>query len=230
MRFGKGGRKLERHELKVDKPLSIKDLATNQLRRAILDKTLVPGQKYTQEELASMLGVSRMPVREALKTLAAEGLVVIHPRGCTVSEFGEADIREIYLLREILESLAAEQAVPNLDETDLEELEAHIEAMEARVARRDYDRFIELNKTFHWTIYEASGSARLLHMITVVWNGRPVYTPSFLPGQASRSAAEHRAIVEAIKERDGEQVGRLMKEHINNARDAFIAYWNQSEK
>ncbi len=202
---------------------SLRELVARHIRKAILEGRLRPGEKLVQEDLARSLGISRQPVREALRRLEAEGLVVHQPRrGVFVRAYSPDDMREIYMLRRLLETQAARLAAERLAPADWRKLEVINEASSAAAAASDGERFVELNNAFHRTIHEGARSPRLLELIGRVWTGDPVYGPLFLPGRAARSVAEHRRIVEALRRRDPEMAAAAMLEHIANAeRDYF---------
>lgn len=202
---------------------SLRELVARHIRKAILEGRLRPGEKLIQEELAKSLGISRQPVREALRRLEAEGLVVHQPRrGVFVREYTPADMREIYMLRRLLEGEAGRLAAVHMEPAQWLQLEQINEQMAEAAAAADGDRFVELNHTFHHLIHVGARSPRLVELIQRVWIGDTIYGPLFLPGRAARSVAEHRRILEALRQRDAEAAAAAICEHITNAeRDYF---------
>ncbi len=119
------------------KAITLRDLVYDQIRQAILERRLKPGDHMREQELTKMLSVSRTPLREALGLLERDGLVVNYPnRGWFVTKFSSAEISEIFVLRSGLESMAADLMIDRLNEEDLAELEAMIEAQSTRDLRR----------------------------------------------------------------------------------------------
>ncbi|MGH2403657.1 MAG: GntR family transcriptional regulator, partial [bacterium] len=140
--------------------------AAEYLRLSIVQGKLLPGQKIPQDEIGEDLGISRMPVREALRTLEAEGFVRLLPnRGAVVRELSVRDIREVYQIRIELEGLTARLAAPRVSPEQLERLRRLMALMSRTVEQDDIQRLLELNKDFHHTCYESADNARLLRMI-----------------------------------------------------------------
>ncbi|GAB7386466.1 GntR family transcriptional regulator [Bacillaceae bacterium] len=191
------------------------------LRKAILRGDLKPGERLVQAELAEALGVSRMPVREALRKLESEGLVTIEPhRGAIVKSFGIDDIREIYELRAELEKMAVEKSIRHMREEDVAELERLVLEMEQAT---DVEAFVEKNIEFHRLLLSRCPWNRLLEFIETLWNGFPQQTPLLIQGQMERSNEEHRKILLAVKEGDAGKAARLLSEHILRTGEALIA-------
>lgn len=188
------------------------------LRRQILDGTLPGGAPLVQGEVALRLGASRMPVRDALRRLAAEGLVEPDDRGTyTVRSFNEDDLREIYATRRLVEAMAAVQAVPRLTDDDLVELGDLLDAMAEAAAGERVDDYVALNQDFHMLIYEACGLRRLARFIASLWSGIAPLTPLTVKGQLDSSLAEHREIHRHLVQRDSARVHEAIERHIANA-------------
>lgn len=194
--------------------------ATDALRMAILSGRLRPGSRVRQEELAAEFGMSRIPVREALRQLESEGLVILVPNsGAWISNLDRAECVEIYKIRERLEPLALSESSANLaPETlaRLEELASRIEAVEG------VDEFLQLDREFHLLSYEGARMPQLVQMIHKFWNTTQQYRRAFATsvGKAGMAAVyyEHRLILEALKRRDGEQAGLILYGHIRRTR------------
>ena len=190
-----------------------------ELRRLITSGTLVAGQQIVQDALASQLGVSRVPLREALKVLEGEGHVVYHPhRGYFVTELSIDDLVEVYRIRELLEAEALRASVSQLDVTDLREIEQIARDIAAASERGDIAAVSAANRQFHFAVFEASGMPRLVRMITTLWDATDAYRGVYMaePENLSRMQSEHAEMIEALRAGDTERVIRLHIEHRDN--------------
>ena len=172
--------------------------------------------------IAEALGLRRFNLARInalrLKRLEAEGLVALDELGTSVvSHFGSEDIEEIYGLRLLLEPYAAGKALDCITAGDLEELENITHEMKEAAALKDIDRYVQLNQTFHLSLYELSRQRRLVRMIQSLWLGLMPLTPMAVPGQLERSASEHEAILRALQERQRDTLEALMRDHIQHA-------------
>ncbi len=128
------------------------------LRQAILDRELKPGEKVRQEEMARRLGVSVIPVREALRVLAGEGQVTYRPRqGYVVSELDLGDLAEVYRLRELLEAEAVRVAVPGLDDEAVDHIESLFDEVSEALAEQRIGDAMKANRRAHFALFEAAG-------------------------------------------------------------------------
>jgi DNA-binding GntR family transcriptional regulator len=187
------------------------------LKQEILDNRIAPGTLLQEVPLAESLGISRGPIREALSSLASEGLVTITPRrGAVVAELTKHGFLEAYQLREALEALAVRLSVPRMTGEELDALEAPIVDMEECSARQDGAGFFQANRRFHDTFVEASRNSMLLEAYQrLVGQLAPYRGPSaLLRGNFDRSIAEHRAILVAARARDVDLASGLVVEHI----------------
>jgi DNA-binding GntR family transcriptional regulator len=187
------------------------------LKEEILVNRIAPGSVLQEVPLAESLGVSRGPIREALGSLAAEGLVTITPRrGAVVTKLTKRDFLEAYQLREVLEELAVRMAVPRMSVDELNALEARIEEMLRCSARDDDTGFFEANAAFHEAFVVASGNRKLIEVYRrLVGQMGPYRRPSaLLRGSLDRSIAEHQEIMVAARARDGERAAELIVDHI----------------
>jgi DNA-binding GntR family transcriptional regulator len=207
--------------LKLEDRDTLHSKVCNALRKAILCGDLKPGERLVQAELAEALGVSRMPVREALRKLESEGLVTIEPhRGAIVKSFGIEDIKEIYELRAELEKMAIKKSIQNMKEEDIAALDRLVLEMEQAA---DVEAFVEKNIEFHRLLLSRCLWNRLLDFIETLWNGFPQQTPLLIKGQVHRSNEEHRKILLAVKGRDAEKAAWLLSEHILRTGESLIA-------
>lgn len=204
---------------------TIEEKVYHSLRREILEGRLRGGQRLVQEELAEMLGTSRIPVRGALKSLAGSGLVTVDAKGYySVATFGEADIAEIYELRALLEPYAAVKAAENIGAAEMKHLRGLNQAMETSFAAGDTDRWTEQNAEFHMAIYGACRQSRLLGMIRDTWHGRPSFSPIKTKQHLRKSLDEHVAILDAIESKDASLIERRVRDHILAAEHIWREY------
>lgn len=193
------------------------------LREAILAGRLAPGSRVRQEELAEEFGISRIPVREALRRLESEGLVILVPNsGAWISRLDLDECIEIYKIRERLEPLALTESSASLDPAAIARLEELAGSIEAAA---DPEDFLRLDREFHLLSYEGARMPQLLQMIRTFWNSTQHYRRAFTAaaGQAGMRAVhhEHRLIVDALGRRDGEQAGLILYGHIRRTRLAL---------
>jgi DNA-binding GntR family transcriptional regulator len=196
---------------------TLREQVADHLREEILSSRLAPGEELSEVALARSLGISRGPLREALGKLAAEGLVTIVPRrGAVVKRLTRQEFIDAYQVREALESLAIKLAVPRLTDTEKAELHRMCKQMEGAAARGDTDRFFEINRQFHARLVRASGNRKLeeVHGQLVAQMGRLMKKSVELRGGTEQSAAEHRAILEAVDAGDPARAAQLLEEHI----------------
>lgn len=198
------------------------------LRRFILEGELEPGARIQEVELAAQLGVSRTPVREALRTLSSQGLVELLPnRGARVARWSVKDLEEIYELRVMLESHAAQRAASRMGPAEADVLDELCEQMEARAqrgSRGDLLELSELNSRFHGCILNAADSPRLATMLAAVVQV-PLVMRTFArysPEALARSMGHHRELVAAMRAGAPEWAGSIMRSHIIAARTVLV--------
>lgn len=198
------------------------------IRRSIMEGQLAPGTRLQEVELANQLGVSRTPVREALRTLSSEGLVeILTNRGARVARWSVEDLDEIYELRMMLEARAAERAAGRMHAAETDLLTALCEQMEACAQRggaHDLLALGKLNSSFHRRIVDAADSPRLATMlgsvvqVPLVMRTFSRYTPDAL----ARSMGHHRELTAAIRAGVPEWAGSVMRSHVIAARAALV--------
>jgi DNA-binding GntR family transcriptional regulator len=179
------------------RPPTSHEAVLREIRQAIMTRRLNPGERVRQWDLARRLNVSSVPVREALKTLEAEGQVTYEPhRGYRVVELSVRELEEIYLIRQLLEAEATRWAVPRVDAGLIRRLEALVDGMDECVEAGDIVRYTELNRDFHLLLFERADLPRLYHMIEVLWQSSEAYrSVIFNPAWCERAQADHRAIL-----------------------------------
>ena len=215
--------------------LSIRSLRTaayTAIREAILSGLLKPGERLVEVNLARQLGVSRAPVREALRQLETEGLVVTQPhRGTYVAEFSAHDLWEIYTLRAAVEGLAVHLVASDPSTEVVERLEDLVDRMRRAAQEGDRDRLSQLDMRFHETICKAAQHQRLLE----AWQGMYAQIQMFIsitghhkisPDQL---VAYHEEVLNAIRSRDPERAEALLKDHILTVGERIVATLKATE-
>ncbi len=193
----------------------------DEIRRSVLEGDLLPGTRVGQEWLASRFGTSRIPVREALRQLQDEGLVVLAPnRGAWIADVTSQESIEVYKIREVLEPLATAESVPFLTRDDIAEIEAAVERLE-RADR--VETYIPLDRAFHLKIYSRAPMPRLLRMIERYWNSTQHYRRWIVEDTLARdgfpfSDPEHLMLLEMIRARDSVGAASIVHLHIRRTR------------
>jgi DNA-binding GntR family transcriptional regulator len=205
------------------------------LRTAILDGSYRPGKRIRQEDVAARSGASRIPVREALRMLAAEGLVtLVANSGAWVTRLTMAECAELYLIRERLEPLLLRSSMPRLGEAEIGRLAELTEAMEA--AGTDVDAFLRADREFHLSSYAGAAPGETWQIIHRMWNTTQHYRREFTQraaragaGNAASGAAgaggglgvthlEHRLLLDCVRRRDADDAERVLVTHIRRTR------------
>ena len=191
------------------------------LRQRIFKRELEPGSWIDELRIAEEYGISRTPLREALKVLAAEGLVTMKVRrGAYVTEVSEKDLRDVYHLLSLLESDAAGEVAAQGQAAALGELGALHDELEAAV--HDRDRFFAINERFHLRLLELADNRWRLQMVSDLRKVMKLnrHHSLFKAGRIEGSLAEHRAVMEALRARDGALAMRRMREHFASGLEA----------
>jgi DNA-binding GntR family transcriptional regulator len=207
---------------------STPDLIADALREAIVRGIFQEGQSLRQDEIATQFGVSRIPVREALRQLEAEGLVTLHlNRGAMVSALSPAEAQEIFEIRSALEVKAIQLAIPKLTPSDLEKA-SEILAQTDQVT--DAGLLAKLNWEFHATLYTTAERPRLLTIIKTLHLNvdRYVRLQMSQMDYLERSQKEHYQLLEACQQHDTKAAVRLLKRHIDTAGEQLVAYLQQN--
>ena len=204
----------------------LRQWVADRLRSDILEGRLKPGEWLRQERLAHEHGVSQTPVREALKQLAAEGLVEHVPyRGIRVVQFSVEDVEDLYSCRAAVEGMAARYAAEAITEGELDELRALHEQMVACVTPDELREYRELNRRFHEAVSEASHRSYLMRTLaqlwaafpTMLWSNIPRIAITSVPGRDEPDAAEHAEIIAGLAARDPERAEAAVRLHIESA-------------
>lgn len=203
-----------------EKSPTTQEMVLRLLRTDILTGVLRPGQQIIQESLASRYGVSRAPLREAMKIIEGEGQIIHSPhRGYFVTELDLTNMREVYRLREILEREAIRAAIPNLTDTDIQAIGAVADEVSAAAASGELLAITLANRRFHFMVFEASHMPRLVRILTQLWDATDVYRSVYFaaPGSMAHVARDHAGILEALRARDTDEVIRWQDSHRDHA-------------
>lgn len=209
----------------LDSYRPLRELVLDAIREAIINGSLQPRERLMEIQLAEELGVSRTPVREALRNLELEGFIVMVPRkGAYVADLSIKDVVDVFEIRAALEGLAAGLAAERITGEELEEMERQLVEKGEAIAQNNFTRLVEVDTKFHETMYKASRNERLSSIISNLREQIQRFRSTSLsyPGRMRESLDEHRGILEAIESRDVTLARQLAQEHIENAENAFI--------
>lgn len=211
--------------IKLDSYYPLREVVSEALRQAIHNGMLKPGERLMEIQLAEELGVSRTPIREAIRRLELEGFLVMVPRrGTYVADISIKDINEVYEIRTALDVLAAGLAAERITEEELEQLERLLVEISENIEKNDPEGIVNADGKFHDILYRASRNDRLVGIIN---NLREQITrfrsiSMAYPGRLQNTLEEHRRLVEAIGQRDPEQAMQYAREHLENAEQTLL--------
>ncbi len=211
--------------IKLDNFRPLGEMVYESLRDAIINQVLKPGERLMETDLAEEMGVSRTPVREAIRKLEQEGYVIMIPRkGAYVAGLSIKDIHEVFEIRGALEALAAGLAAERATQEEIEEMERNIVLEASHFESSDLIKTIEVDTKFHELIFKASKNDRLLSMINNLREQVQRFRTTTLAvsGRLKFALEEHRRIVEAIAARDVQLAQQMAKEHIESAENALL--------
>lgn len=208
-------------EDEVNSNVPLSNSLLGKLQRDILTGRIKPGQKLTEQQLCKEYGVSRTPVREALRQLETDGLVEnILNRGAFAVGMSEQDYKDLFELRKVYEIQAVKWAIERISEEEMDKLEETFEFMEFYTLRNDINKMLTINIGFHQAIYEAAHNRMLRKLLSSYQNflkykgADSVYSDDYL----QTVLEEHRAIFKAFKDRDSEEGALAMELHIDRAK------------
>ena len=211
--------------IKLDGYKPLREIVFETLREAIINQVLKPGERLMEIQLADEMGVSRTPVREAIRKLELEGLVVMVPRrGAYVAGISMKDIHEVFQVRGALEALAASLAAERITVEELEEMERQLFKEAEETEANNLRSIVEIDTTFHELLYKAARNQKLIQMVNNLQEQLQRFRSASLarPGRSKTALEEHRKIVEAIAIRDTKLAEQLAREHIENAENAML--------
>lgn len=220
-------------KLNLDNYKPLREVVFENMRKAIIEGVLKPGERLMEIQLADQLGVSRTPVREAIRMLELEGLVIMLPRkGAYVANISKKDLLDILEVRVGLEGLAAYCAAERMTEDDIKKLEIISKDIEDAVYKNDVDTMLVKDEEFHTLIFQATGNKRLMNMMINIWETvyrfRLMYMSDY--SSAVNIVDEHKKIIEAFKKGRANLAEKLAKEHIELAQQFMIEKLMQDDR
>ena len=221
---------LDKKQLNVSTATTLRSEITNLLRELILNGDLQSGERLKEVEIAQQLGVSRMPVREALCALESEGLVRQEPRkGLIVVEYTEADIKEYYTIREALEVCAIKMVIDKISKEELAELNKFCDNSWQAYKNNDIDEVCAWSAEFNEHIYDSCGMPRLKEQIKTTQKYlRTFRFTSFKePARMERAIREHKEILHRVKAKDYDGAAKTIEQHLRDATSAYIELWKK---
>ncbi len=209
----------------MDEFLPLRDVVFNTLRQAILTGELKPGERLMEIHLANKLGVSRTPIREAIRKLELEGLVTMIPRrGAEVAQITEKSMQDVLEVRRAMDALCAELACDRISAEELESLKKACDHFELAVKTKDVKKIAQADVALHDIIVQATGNSRLIQLVhnlsEQMYRYRFEYIKDF--SQHQRLVEEHRIIYQGIVNKDKETSSQAAKLHIDNQEIAII--------
>lgn len=214
--------------LKIDanEYLPLRDVVFKTLRQAILKGDLKPGERLMEIHLANRLGVSRTPIREAIRKLELEGLVKMIPRrGAEVAEITEKNLRDVLEVRRCLDAFAVELACERISRIQLEQLRRACDQFEEATKTKDIREIAAADVKLHDIIMEATGNERLVQLVSNLAEQMYRYRFEYIKNESKHKelVEEHRVIYEAIKNDDRKTAAEAVKRHVDNQEEAIIS-------
>ncbi|OON98062.1 MAG: GntR family transcriptional regulator [Epulopiscium sp. Nele67-Bin005] len=223
---------LDKVQISMTEYQPLRDIVFHTLRQAILEGELQPGERLMEIQLGERLGVSRTPIREALRKLELEGLVIMIPRkGAQVAPFTKKDIADVLEVRGALEALAAKIVCRQLTQQDFLALEQTIKDYEVALYENNMDKMIIKDVEFHEIIFNATDNERLIQMFNTMREQVQRYRVAYLKHAHDRERilTEHINILKALKLHDADLAGKLATEHIQTQCDCIMAYIDKQQ-
>lgn len=210
--------------VKLNKNRTLRESIAEALRTSILRGQLKPGLKISEPALAQQFGISRTPVREALRQLDSEGFMQVLPRrGARVAPLSERDIHEYYEIKAVLEGFAARLATSHITDKEIDKMHHINTEMEKANKAQDYKRVFRLHNEFHGVFLRVSGNDHLYHLINMlVLKFQRFRILLAIAGKSEDSIAQHWEIIQAFRERDAEKAAHLVAENANLGKEVMI--------
>lgn len=211
--------------MSMDECLPLRDVVFNTLRQAILSGEIEPGERLMEIHLANKLGVSRTPIREAIRKLELEGLVIMNPRrGAEVAQITEKSMQDVLEVRKALDILCVELACERISEEELSALKTACDEFEVAVQKGDVKNIALADVQFHDIIVKATGNDRLLQLVNNLSEQMYRYRYEYIKdiNGHQKLVEEHRKIVESIENADKSAAGKAVAIHIDNQRKTII--------
>lgn len=215
------------YNMKINEYLPLRDIVFQTLRNAIITGELQPGERLMETQLAEKLGVSRTPIREAIRKLELEGLVIMVPRkGAQVAQFTEKDIQDVLEVRAALEALAAKLACKRMDDRAFLKLQLAIAEYSYAAKGKDLEMMIEKDVEFHDIICNATQNDKLIQLFNNLKEQVNRYRITYLKNveDSDTVEAEHLAILEALKNKNEEVASNLASKHIHTQCDSITDF------
>lgn len=215
----------EQFQIDMNEFLPLRDVVFNTLRKAILTGQLKPGERLMEVHLANRLGVSRTPIREAIRKLELEGLVVMIPRrGAEVAKITEKSLQDVLEVRRALDVLCVELACERISEEELERLRKACDDFEQATHTKDTTLIAKADVCYHDIIVEATGNQRLVQLVNNLAEQMYRYRFVYLKDQSQHEnlVEEHREILKCIEEKDKEKGAVAAGIHIDNQETSII--------
>ncbi len=212
-------------QVKMDEFLPLRDVVFNTLRQAILTGDLKPGERLMEIHLANRLGVSRTPIREAIRKLELEGLVTMIPRrGAEVAQITEKSMNDVLEVRRALDALCVELACERISEAQIRNLKTACDVFERAVSSKDAKKIAQADVELHDIIVMATGNQRLIQLVNNLSEQMYRYRYEYIKdaSQHGRLIEEHRIIYESIARKDKKAAVEASGEHIDNQEKAII--------
>ena len=212
--------------------LPLRDVVFRTLRQAILKGELEPGERLMEIQLANKLGVSRTPIREAIRMLELEGLVLMIPRkGAEVARISAKNMQDVLEVRTSLEELASGLACRRMTDDDLQKLKDAEAAFTIAVSGGDTLKIAESDEAFHDVLYNATGNEKLVQILNNLREQMYRYRLEYIrdSGSWERLKNEHRMIIEAMEKRDIPAARKIIREHIGNQEKTILAIIRERE-
>ncbi len=206
-------------KLEMDDFLPLRDVVFNTLRQAILKGELKPGERLMEMHLANKLGVSRTPIREAIRMLEQEGLAVTIPRkGAQVAKMTEKDLQDVLEVRDALDELAVTCAFERMTSEQFVQLKEAMNAFEVAIATDDVRQIVEADEAFHDVIYAAAANPKLENIINSAREQMYRYRYEYVKDASvyQQLVDEHKAIISGFEKKDLQYIKDIMHTHLNN--------------
>lgn len=229
---GKWGVVVDKIKNAIQKAQTLRETLVQNLREAIIQGDLKPGDRVTELELASRFGISRTPIREAFRQLEGEGFLTIIPRrGALVSSFNEKDISEFYELKALLEGFAARKATPNLTDKQIDKMRQLNQQMTKAQSKKDLKNLFKAHNEFHEVFINACGNEKLTSLIhSLVTQFQRFRYLLALSGTTEGSITQHKEIIKAFNDRNAKQAEKLVMANAIYGEEKLIKEILQTKK
>ncbi len=220
-------------DVNMNEYLPLRDVVFNTLRQAILKGELAPGERLMEIQLAEKLGVSRTPIREAIRKLELEGLVLMIPRkGAEVAKISEKSLKDVLEVRRSLEELAIELACQRISDTDMEDMDAAQAAFRDAIAKGDAMEIAETDEAYHDVIYNCTRNTRLVQILNNLREQMYRFRLEYIKDEDKRQILliEHEKILKALRSRHVAEARAAVREHIDNQEITVLKKLKEQEE